>query len=323
VAAIYSYQPAGPDPKLERERGTASAQRQMAALRAQPVQDSRMRLLSAVNAMPPLPAVLSQLLGLLNDDSCSSTEIAAMIERDSVLSGSVLRCVNSAYYGVSSRVSSIRHAVTLLGFATVRNLGLAFSMRRMMQSSQPSGKAYKTYSRHALACALMTQFLAHLTRSPALEAAFAAGLFHDIGKLLVLTTTPELVPKIIQEWEGGSSYSEAESTVLGVTHAELSAAVVNSWKLSEEIELAVRCHHDPGSASDGHAQAPGNPPSLAWLIHAANTAVKHAGFEAISSPLCPPDDPTEVFRALSLGEQLPDILEQFQVQFEDVQAAFG
>ena len=316
MAAIYSYQPISPDPKQSTEPLTARPE-------GSPPQDSRLRLLSTVNAMPPLPAVLSQLLGMLKDDSCSSTEIAAMIERDSVLSGSVLRCVNSAYYGVSSRVSSIRHAVTLLGFATVRNLGLAFSMRRMMQTSQPAGKTYATYSRHALACALMTQFLAHLTRSPEVEAAFAAGLFHDIGKLLIFTTTPELVPKIMHEWEGGASYSEAESRVLGVTHAELSAAVVNCWKLPEEIELAVRCHHDPAAATDGPGDAPGPHPNLAWLVHAANAAVKHAGFEAISSPQRPPDDPLDLFEKLSLGDQLPEILEQFQAQFQDVQAAFG
>ncbi len=321
MAAIYSYQPIGPDPERSPEPRPARAE--TIASTAHPLQDSRLRLLSAVNSMPPLPAVLSKLLSLLSDDGCSSTEIAAMIEHDSVLSGSVLRCVNSAYYGVSSRVSSIRHAVTLLGFATVRNLSLAFSMRRMMQSSQPAGTTYATYSRHALACALMTQFLAHLTRSPQVEAAFAAGLFHDIGKLLVFTTTPELVPKIIEEWEAGASYSEAENSVLGVTHAELSAAVVNSWKLPEEIELAVRCHHAPASATDGHADDPGNPPSLAWLVHAANTAVKHAGFEAISSPRRPPDDPLELFQTLSLGDQLPEILEQFQSQFQDVQSAFG
>ena len=57
-------------------------------------------------ARPALATALVRMLGLLNDESCTSTEIAAMIERDSVLSGSVLRCVNSAYYGVSSRVSS-------------------------------------------------------------------------------------------------------------------------------------------------------------------------------------------------------------------------
>ena len=322
MAATYSYQPAN---------STQRSQARTTAVSPTPVekpfqaaQDTRMRLLSAVNAMPPLPAVLSQLLGMLNDDDCSSTQIASMIERDSVLSGSVLRCVNSAYYGVSSRVSSIRHAVTLLGFATVRNLALAFSMRRMIQSSQPSGAVYAAYSRHALACALMTQFLAHFTRSPELEAAFAAGLFHDIGKLLVFTTTPELVPKIVTEWEVGGSYQDAERKVLGVTHSELSGSVIHSWKLPQQIELAVRCHHDPAAAmAEGKTSEPTKPPSLAWLLHAANAAVKHAGFEAISSPERPPEDPHELFEQLSLGDQLPDILEQFESQFEELQAAFG
>ncbi len=169
----------------------------------------------------------------------------------------------------------------------------------------------------------MTQFLAHLTRSPDVEAAFAAGLFHDVGKLLVFTTTPELVPKIIEQWEAGASYPEAESAVLGATHAELSAAVVNAWKLPEAIELAVRCHHDPASATSPHSPVPGNPPSLAWLVHAANGAVKHAGFEAVSSAQRPPDSPLELFETLSLSDQLPDILDQFQSQFQDIQAAFG
>jgi putative nucleotidyltransferase with HDIG domain len=221
-------------------------------------------------------------------------------------------------------VSSIRHAVTLLGFATVRNLALAFSMRRMMQSSQPSGTLYSTYSRHALACALMTQFLAHFTRSPDQEAAFAAGLFHDIGKLLVFTTTPELVPRIVEEWESGGGYQDAEQAVLGVTHSELSAAVIHSWKLPEEIELAVRCHHDPGAATgEGGTTAPCSPPSLPWLVQAADAAVKYAGFEAVSTASCPPEDPLELFRALDLADRLPEIQQQFQSQFEELQAAFG
>lgn len=322
MPATFNYQPQHPSP--EDSNSESLAVPELMEGQGHSTADTRVRLLSAVNAMPPLPAVLSQLLGMLNDADCSSTAIAGMIERDSVLSGSVLRCVNSAYYGVASRVSSIRHAVTLLGFATVRNLALAFSMRRMMQSAQPSGAIYATYSRHAVACALMTQFLAHFTRSPQLEAAFAAGLFHDIGKLLVFTTTPELVPGIVKLWEQGASYLDAEEEVLGVTHSELSSAVVTSWKLPSEIELAVRYHHDPAAAdpSDDSGE-PTSPPSLAWLLFAANAAVKHAGFEAISSPLCPPEDPLKIFQKLSLGEQLPEILEQFQTQFKELQSAFG
>ena len=90
---------------------------------------------------------------------------------------------------------------------------------------------------------------------------------------------------------------------------------------------ALAVVHAPLAAQDVtialDADAAGPHPSLAWLVHAANAAVKHAGFEAISSPQRPPDDPLDLFEKLSLGDQLPEILEQFQAQFQDVQAAFG
>ena len=187
----------------------------------------RVRLLSAVNSMPPLPEALSRLLGMLNSDSVSAGQIAAVIEGDGVLSGSVMRCVNSPYYGVPRRVSSIRHAVALLGFKTVRNLALAFSMRRMMTGSAASRKLYSSYSRHALATALLTQTAAARAASGELEAAFAAGLFHDVGKLLVYTAAPEAVPAILEIWEAGQgTYEEAEQEVIETTHSELSAIVL-------------------------------------------------------------------------------------------------
>ena len=71
----------------------------------------RERFLAAVDHLPPLPAVLSRVLRMLNDEYCSSTQIASLIEKDSVLSGSVLRCVNSSYYGLMQRVSSIRQSL--------------------------------------------------------------------------------------------------------------------------------------------------------------------------------------------------------------------
>ncbi len=282
----------------------------------------RLRLLSAVNSMPPLPTVLSQLLGKLNDESCSAAQIADLIERDSVLSGSVLRCVNSAYYGVAARVSSIRHAVTLLGFSTIRNLALAFSMRRMMTSSRPPGPQYSAYARHSLGCALMTQFLAHFTRSDETDAAFAAGLFHDIGRLLVLTTAPEKLPEIIRLWEDGEeSFEDAELAVLGVAHPELSGLVLASWKLPESIQLAARYHHSPDDFPAD--QAPLDGPHLAELVYAADAAVNSLGFEAVPSEKRTPAAPDQAFAKIGLAQEADAVLSQFQTEFEQMSAALG
>ena len=284
----------------------------------------RIKLLSAVNSIPPLPSALSQLMGMLNNEMASAGQIAAVIERDSVLSGSVLRCVNSAYYGLPSSVSSIRHAVTLLGFKTVRNLALAFSMRRMLTQSQPTRTLYGSYSRHALACAIFTQFLASYTRSQDPEAGFAVGLFHDVGKLLIFTTAPLAVPEMTERWESGDeSWEEIERDLLHVTHSELSAIVLEAWKLPEAIRNAVRYHRDPDACPvDGDQDGAQPAISLAWLVHVADAAVRFEGVEAISSDKRPPEPPDAPFQRIGLAEASPLILQQFREELKGLQGVF-
>lgn len=284
--------------------------------------DYRKKLLSAVHLLPPLPTVLNQLLRMLNDSNCTSGQIAAIIEKDAVLSGSVLRCVNSAYYGLPSRVSSIRHSVTLLGFATVRNLALAFSMRQMLaKPKMPSKKIFADYSQHSLGCAIMTQFLAHYTRAQDPEAAFAAGLFHDIGKLLLFTTLPEMIPVLLEHWEeSGANFEDTEKDLLHVTHSELSGIVLDKWKLPQPIRDACRYHHDPASCPD-ESNGEG-PVSLAHLVHAADLYVKSYGLEILPSEKRPAEAPDEAFREIGLEENLPELLLRFKAEFQSIRNVF-
>ena len=280
----------------------------------------RVRLLSAVNSMPPLPEALSRLLGMLNSDVASAGQIASVIEGDSVLSGSVMRCVNSPYYGVPRRVSSIRHAVALLGFQTVRNLALAFSMRRMMTGNAASRKLYNSYSRHALATALLTQQAAAVTTAFEMETGFTAGLFHDVGKLLIYTAAPEAVPTIVKIWESSdSTYEEAEQEVIETTHSELSAIVLEGWKLPDEICAAGRYHHmphdDPSAPTDGSL-------SLAKLVQAADLVVNLEGFRSPENERELASDPAEALRALGFGSDTKALLERFRSEFENLQEMF-
>ena len=280
----------------------------------------RVRLLSAVNTMPPLPETLTRLLKMLNSDSISAAQVAAVIEGDSVLSGSVMRCVNSAYYGMTRQVSSIRHAVALLGFQTVRNLALAFSMRRMMTGNAASRRLYSSYSRHALATALMTQNVAVRTGSDDLESAFAAGLFHDVGKLLIYTAAPEAVQTIIERWQAeGGAYEEAEQEVLETTHSELSAIVLEGWKLPAGICDAARYHHSPG---DFPVQPDCSGPSLAALVHAADLAVNFEGLRSPEDVEREPQNPEEALRAIGLSGGMDELLASFRAELEGFRELF-
>ena len=282
--------------------------------------DYRKKLLGSVETLPPLPTVLNQLLKLMNDANSSSGQISALIETDGVLSGNVLRCVNSAYYGLPSRVSSIRHAVTLLGLEKLRNLALAFSMRRMLVKPKPSSRKLSSqYSQHALGCAIMTQFLAHYTKSEDVDAAFAAGLFHDVGKLLMINTIPEMFPPLVEHWENSSrEFEESERELLGVSHSELSSVVLEKWKLAEVIQTAAAFHHDPDSCPSSSNSGM----TLARLVHAADLCVRFYGLEIVSSAKRPPSQPDEAFEQIGLIDGLPELVERFQAEFQSIRGVF-
>ncbi len=286
--------------------------------RSSPPKDYRTMLLGSLDKLPPLATILNQLLQLINDTNSSASQISAIIEKDSVLSGNVLRCVNSAYCGLQSRVSGIRHAVTLLGFETLRNLALAFSMRRMLQKpSAKSKKLFAEYSQHALGCAIMTQFLAHYTHSEEVDAAFAAGLFHDVGRLLIITAAPEVLePLAARRDEDEGSIEKAEHDILNITHSELSHAVLARWKLPEVIQQAARFHHAPDLAQGESEEEV----SLAHLVHAADAYVNFQGLGIPLSEVVEPPNSDEAFETIGLSGRLPELQERFQSEFDSIRA---
>ena len=285
-----------------------------------PAVDYRAELIATIEDLPPLPLVLNRVLQLLNDNNASSAQIAAMIEKDAVLSGSVLRCVNSAYYGLQSTVSNIRHAVSMLGFSTVRNLALAFSMRRMLTRSRiPPARLYARYSQHSLSCAMLCHYLVSYESVESPDAAFAAGLFHDIGKLLILTTFPDLLPKIVEEYESSEvAYEQAEMDILQVTHSELSRIVLEKWQLPQCIQEAVQYHHRP-------AECPRRPDQtviLADIIQAADLYVNEYGLELLPTKRRRAYTADRAFEDLGLRQKMPEVLEKFKNEYESIRSLF-
>jgi putative nucleotidyltransferase with HDIG domain len=282
--------------------------------------DYRAELVSAVDELPPLPLVLNRVIALLNDNNASSSQIAAMIEKDTILAGSVLRCVNSAYYGLQSTVTSIRHAVSMLGFSTVRNLALAFSLRRMLTGARvPPPRLYARYSQHSLSCALLAQYLVRYTKVEDPDTAFAAGLFHDIGKLLILTTFPDMTPKITEDFERSErTWEECERNLLGISHPEVSRIVMEKWKLPESIQRAVEFHHRPHECPRDSDQAL----TLAQIIHAADIYVNEYGLEILPTKrpsVCPAD---RAFEDIGLRQRMPEVLERFKSEYESIRSLF-
>ncbi len=139
--------------------------------------------------LPPFSPVVRVLLASLSNDSddVPLQRVAALIEEDTITAGKVLGVVNSAMYNRGKQICSIRQAVNRLGIGPLHNLVLGLSVNRIW-SKIPVSDSFSMlrFNRHALATATLSNILAQQLLVPEPDAAFVAGLFHDVGQLVLI-----------------------------------------------------------------------------------------------------------------------------------------
>lgn len=280
----------------------------------------RERSLRALGQLPPFSPILSRLIASLAAEDVSFAKIADLIEKDTVMAGNILKLVNSALYGLAGTVNSIRHAVSLLGINKLRNAALSMSVARMWnQVKTPPGWSTANFNQHSVGVAILSDFLAQKLNVVYAEGAFAAGLFHDLGLMLVAIGLHDEYKQLVLFSQKSSKWEpEYEIQVLGMTHAELSAEALAQWNLPDEIQAAVRYHGSP--ELDPTPVEPGEL-RLSQILNAADRYVKSSGvfvstFESAS------EDPLAVLEQLGLGDRLPVILQEFENEFSAIKAYF-
>jgi len=280
----------------------------------------RERSLIALGQLPPFSPILNRLIASLANEDVSFAKVAELIEKDTVLAGNILKLVNSALYGLAGTVNSIRHAVSLLGIAKLRNAALSMSVARMWnQVKTPPGWSTSNFNQHSVGVGILADLLAQRLNVQYAEGAFAAGLFHDLGLMLIAIGLHDeykqltLLSQANHKWE-----PEYELQVLGMTHAELSAEALGKWNLPQEIQVAVRYHGTP--ELDPTAVEPGQL-TLSCVLSAADRYVKGTGvFVSLFEAPC--ENPEAALEPLGLGERLPALLAEFNNEFTAIQSYF-
>lgn len=215
-------------------------------------------------SLPSLPSAFIAAVELLSNDDASSASCIAAIERDQALTVRVLRLANSPFYGAQGQVSRIGDAVQMLGLRTVASALAAVSLRTALGSLQCNGFCFASYWRHTLCTAIAAREAARVASLDAGEA-FLLGLLHDVGKLILAMTSPELESQALQlARSDGLAMHDAEQQLLGVTHAEVGAVVARQWNFPAAFAEAIADHHRPVPAPAGER------PSLPLLIRLAN-----------------------------------------------------
>ncbi len=226
---------------------------------------TRNRILAKVRSVPSIPSVVVKLRKFLRDPDVSFDELAKVIEYDPGLTVNLLQLANSAYFGWSGQIKTVKEAITRLGTNRIFQMVLCMSVAPMVRKPI---KGYDMESnglwKHSIATAICSEQLAVIKNVPDSEEAFTAGLLHDMGKIL-LGTFVEIDDEPIKDLVNseGLSFNQAERRILGIDHAEAAAELLQYWKLPESVVAAARWHHNPEGA-------PKKNRSIVALIHVAD-----------------------------------------------------
>jgi len=203
--------------------------------------------LDEINELPTLAVIAGELNRLLDDENTSASKVGAAIEKDQALASKILKLVNSAFFGLSSRVSSITHAITILGFNTVRNAAVSISVIKSF-SGKGQGEQFNLadFWSHSVSVAVIARHLAEKCGLQTQNDCFTAALLHDMGKVVLsqcLTEKFEMVSSRMKR--EGISFNEAEKGIIDIDHAGIGAYLAKKWKLPPGLVDAIRYHHVP------------------------------------------------------------------------------
>ena len=197
-----------------------------------------------LNKLPTLPSIAVRILKAVRNRETGLKEIGDILATDPSLSAEVLRAANSPFYSLPNKITSVRHAVNLLGGQTVKSLALSFSLVRKLRSKESNGFDYINFWKTSLIGAVAAKILTEKVLPNFAEDAFFLGLIHNIGILALNQCMPEQYQLVLNGIESGlNSESEAENQVFGFNHMQLGEHMAKSWGLPESFTTPILHHH--------------------------------------------------------------------------------
>lgn len=259
--------------------------------------------------LPSLPAVVMELLNSIDQEEVDIAVLAKKVSHDQALTAKTLRLANSSLFGLQVKVTTIQQAITFLGFQSTRNLITAAAVTGCFADKLCPGFDHRSFWRHSIATAACAKVLARHVRFNQ-DYAFTAGLLHDIGRLVLVSSFPELYAQVIAYQKEHDTYAlEAERAVIGIDHVEAGLALAEHWNFSDTMRLAIAGHHEPEKPGAGF---------LATIIHVAD-AVVHA-LDLVQKPdsMVPPVS-TVAWQALNLSEDAClHLFRETELQYEEI-----
>jgi HD-like signal output (HDOD) protein len=228
-------------------------------------------MITHLEALPALAALYIELTKQLTSSDASIKAVARTIGRDVGLSAKLLQLVNSAFFGVRQRVSDIAQAVMLLGLMRIRALALTVKIFAQFDPAKVPEFSLEELWRHSFATGEHARAIARHMGGDARAADDAAlgGMLHDVGKLILADNLPSEYAEVLARVAAGAVPLEAETALIGATHAQVGTYLLGLWGFPDPVRDAVAFHAAPGAAPPEYAR------SVA-AVHVANAFAKES-----------------------------------------------
>ncbi|CDG81463.1 HDOD domain-containing protein [Janthinobacterium agaricidamnosum] len=262
--------------------------------------------------LPSLPAVVMELLNNIDQENIDISVLAKKVSYDQALTAKTLRLANSSQYGLQVKATTIQQAITYLGFQTTRNLITAAAITGCFPEGGCKGFDDKAFWRHSIATAACARILARHIRFNQ-DYAFTAGLLHDIGRLVLVSSFPQHVEQVLAYRAAHDCYLlDAERDVLGVDHVQAGVALAEHWNFSDTMRLAIAWHHEPETQGAGF---------LASIIHVADAIVHALDLTQVVDDLVPRVSDV-AWHALGLNqESYLSVFRETELRYEEITTA--
>jgi len=244
--------------------------------------DLAKKLTIAVERMPAFPKSVQKILELTRNMDVQPKELVQVIEKDPVMTVKILRVLNSAYYSLPNKITSINHSVVYLGFNTIKNLALSIASVGILPKRNEAGFDIQQYLMHSLTTAGIAKLLGGKLSGVDPMDCYIAGLLHDFGKVVFAQFLPnDFSLAMLKSARENLSLHVAENRVIGADHTVVGSMLAEKWQFPQPLVDCIRNHHSDEGENSGM-----------WAsVYTANQISKKMAFGDSGNPCIEPLPP--------------------------------
>lgn len=239
------------------------------------------KLIAFVEKMPAFPKSVQQVVQLTSDINASAKELVRVIECDPVMTVKILKAINSSFYGLPNKITSVQRAVVHIGLNTIKNLALGVAAIGILNTNNKANFNTSNFLLHSLTTAAISKRLAERLGLPPSECSdcFVAGLLHDFGKVVFAEFMPDEFKLALEKSKTQQlPLHQTELEFIGLSHAQAGRILAEKWGLSDQLIDAIAHHHNHDNTHN----------ILRDCVFAANQISKHLQFGDGGNPVIDP-----------------------------------